>query len=498
VAALLLAIVTVSGFTIALLQGQRAVLEETVRKSEIESIILLAHRIEQAVLGAVRAAFRVLKNVPISNDYLSQRLNWMQQQFPEVKHVLFLDENLRALENQPSFKASKAEIAGYPWLLQQLRSEHSESDFSSHQIHSLVETIAEHPTLLVWQPIDDADQRKGWLVIGFDLSQMRRQHIAPLLSAFRQTRAGKICLQDAESTWAEGALNWPVGRILPGWQLIFESDPQTTSSRLRQMRLVTLGVASAVLLAMVLATFIVWREIHRERTLLELRNRFIASVSHELKAPLTLIRMYTETLYLGRLNDEQRRQQYYRTILRESERLTLMIDNILDFGRVSKGTPTYRLTETNIAQTVAQVLDDYQPQVTDRGLHLKVQLQTELPPVLHDPHGITQILLNLIDNAIKHGADGGAVIVALEQEDKQVQLKVRDHGRGVNATRLVETKNVTSTASATQPNRKGLGLGLALVKQIADAHGASFSLNSVPDKPGTEAMVSFPIAAAIA
>nr|MBS0022220.1 HAMP domain-containing histidine kinase [Gammaproteobacteria bacterium] len=497
VGALLLAIIAVSGFTIALLQGQRAVLEEAVRKSEIEPVILLANRIEQTVLGDVRAAFRVLKNVPISDAYLSGRLRWMHQQFPEVERVLFLNENLQPLENQPPFERGKGALTIYPWLLQQLRMEHSRSSFSPHRIHSLVETTGGRSTLLVWQPIDDADERKGWLAISFDLAQIQREHIAPLLNYFRRSQSGKIRLQDAESTWVEGAVNWPVGRILPGWQLIFESDPQVTRERLRQMRLVTSGIAGAVLLAMLLATFVVWREIHRERTLLELRNRFIANVSHELKSPLTLIRMYTETLYLGRLSDEQRQQQYYRTILRESERLTHMVDNILDFARVSKGVPTYHLTATDIGRTVAQVLHDYQPHVSENGLQLTLQLQPDLPPVLHDSHGVTQILLNLIDNAIKHGGDGKVVVVNLERHDNQVQLKVRDRGARHCCGTTYKNKKTDPRDNANHSNWGGMGFGLALVRQIADAHHATFSLSSKPGQPGTEATVSFPIGDAV-
>ena len=498
VATLLLAIITVSGFTIALLQGQRAVLEEAVRKSELESVTLLANRVEQALLNAVLPSFRALKNVPMSEGYLATRLIWMRRQFPEMEQVLFLDANLRPSENQRPFAtSSKQEETIDPWLLERLRMEHSEAKFLPRKIHSLVEAVAERPTLFVWQPMDDADERRGWLVIGFDLARIRRERIEPLLSHFRRSHAGTIHLQDAEATWTEGALTWPVGPSLPGWQLVFESDPQMTRERLRQVRLVTLGMASAILLAMLLATFVVWREIHRERTLLELRNRFIANVSHELKSPLTLIRMYTETLYLGRLSDERRRQQYYRTILRESERLTHMINNVLDFARASKGMPTYHLTETNIGRTVAQVLDDYQPQVREKGLQLKAELQPDLPPVLHDPHGVTQILLNLIDNAIKYAANGKVVLVDLERHQNQVQLKVKDRGPGIAVQGRRNAKETNDKHNANGSDRQGIGLGLALVKQIADAHGASFRLRSVPGQSGTEAMLSFPIGDAI-
>jgi two-component system phosphate regulon sensor histidine kinase PhoR len=251
-------------------------------------------------------------------------------------------------------------------------------------------------------------------------------------------------------------------------------------------------MAGAVLLAMLLATYAVWREIHRERVLVELRNRFVANVSHEPKSSLTLIRMYTETLYLGRLSNEQRRQQYYQTILRESERLTHVIDNILDFARLSKGLPTYRLTATDLGRTVAQVLEDYHPQINAKGQQLIARLQPDLPPVLHDPHGVTQILLNLIDNVIKHAADGEMVMVALERNEDRVQLKVKDRGRGMAALIPAKANKPDANAYPTALNSAGMRLGLALVRQIAEAHRATLSLNSDVALPGTEVVVSFP------
>lgn len=488
VGTLLLAIITVSGFTIVLLQGQRAILEETVRKSETVAVMLLANRVEQAVLNVIRPPFRTLKNIPVDDSHWSQRLGWMQQRFPEVEWFLFLDARLQRLENYPPTEIGEETAALYEWLTERLRMEHSKSDVLPDRLRSFSEIVAGHPTLFVWQPRDDAENQPGWLLIAFNLERMQRERIAPLLADFRQSHAGTIELKNGDSEWVEGTLSWPVGRLLPSWELVFEADPQITRERLRQARLVIFGVASAVLLAMVLATFAVWREIRRERALLELRNRFVANVSHELRSPLALIRMYTETLYLGRLTDEGRRQHYYQTILRESERLTRMIDNVLDFARVSKGIPIYRLTETDLRRTVSQVIEDYRPQVRQSGLRLEAQLQRNLPPVPHAPHGVTQMLLNLIDNAIKYGASGQIVVVTLKQSDHWVQLKVTDRGQGV----AVKKRQGRYQTNEGHRKGEGIGLGLVLVEQIAAAHHATFCLQSAADAPGTEAIISFP------
>jgi signal transduction histidine kinase len=245
------------------------------------------------------------------------------------------------------------------------------------------------------------------------------------------------------------------------------------------------------LLAMVMATFSVWREIRREHALVDLRNRFVANVSHELKTPLALIRMYAETLYLKRVTDAERQHHYHRTILREAERLTQMINTVLDFARLNQGLKIYQLTDMDLHETVTNVLEQYGPRLEEQGLRLDVRLDPNLPPVAHDRRGITQILLNLLDNAAKYGAGGGIVRVVLMGDRDWVELEVSDFGSGIPVKERARLRKAFHRGAEAE-GESGSGLGLALVEQIAEAHHAHFILDTPDEGKGIKAAVSFP------
>lgn len=212
--------------------------------------------------------------------------------------------------------------------------------------------------------------------------------------------------------------------------LVLKPDMEKEKSRIQHENAAILGVAGGITLAMLMATFAVWREIRREHALVNLRNRFIANVSHELKTPLALIRMYAETLYLKRITDPERQHDYHRIILREAERLSQMINTVLDFARLRQGMKIYHFTDYNLHQTLLRILDDYKLRLEQYDIQLDMLIPAAVPSVAHDPHGVTQIMLNLMDNAIKHGG-GGHIRIGLAVEGDWVILSVTDFGPGI-------------------------------------------------------------------
>lgn len=488
--ALLLAIVAVSGFTIKLLEGQRTVLEEAIRQSQTQAVALLSNRVEQSLLNALRAPFQTLKSFPFGS--LSQeRLKRVKESFPEIDQVLVLDSKMGLRHSFPAPADYQQRVLNR-WLAQHTVVEGADRRLRLYGEHSFVETVGGRPALFAVQPVNDVDEKDGWLLIRFNLDLLQARHVAPLLEEFVHDEGGSIVLRDAEADWDESALNWPLSRVLPGWMLVFKADPQDADQRLRRQSGLVLGVAGAVLLAMLMATFSVWREIRREHALVDLRNRFVANVSHELKTPLALIRMYAETLYLRRVTDEERQHHYHRTIVREAERLTEMIDAVLDFARLSQGVKIYHLTDMDLRETVEDVMERYRPRIEEQGLRLEVDLKAHLPPVAHDRHGVTQILLNLIDNAVKYGASGGMIQVQLAAQDGDwVELAVIDSGPGIPVEERTRLRKAFHRGAGADPS-SGAGLGLALVEQIAGAHHAHLILDT-PDKGrGVKAVVSFP------
>ena len=145
-----------------------------------------------------------------------------------------------------------------------------------------------------------------------------------------------------------------------------------------------------------------------------LKSDFVANVSHDLKTPLSVIRMFGETLDMGRITDEQGRREYYRVIARESERLSRLIDNVLDFSRIEGGRQTYRMAPTAIEPLIRSVLEAFDYPLAQHGFKVDVDVAPNLPEVPVDADAVAQALANLVDNAIKYsGGERALTAVAL-------------------------------------------------------------------------------------
>jgi signal transduction histidine kinase len=489
-AALFTAIVAVSGLTIKLLKGQRTLLEETIRDSQAQTMALLGNGVEQAIFAALRPPFLELKNIP-PTDVDTERFLQIKENFPEIDQIMFLSARMRLKSSFPAAQNSRERHIN-DFLVQRTMQEGIDTKKDDYILHTFLETLDGHPALLAVQRVSDIDKSAGWILIRFNLDVIRQRRVAPLLAEFSAKLGGAVELKDADAPWDDDAFNWPIGRLLPGWLLVFNASDQVTARQMRRESTLMLGVTAAVILAMLMATFAVWRELRREHALVDLRNRFVANVSHELKTPLALIRMYAETLYLRRVTDEGRQHKYHRVLLHEAERLSQMINTVLDFSRLSQGVAPYRLTETDLRATVAGVVDSYRWRVEDADLRLEIKLDEQVPLVAHDRYGITQILLNLIDNAVKYGAAGGVVIVSLRASGDGVELAVTDHGPGIPEEDRERVRKPFERGEGADP-ASGSGLGLALVEQITKLHHGQLKLTSPVYGTGLEAVVQFPI-----
>src|SRR5437899_3561280 len=146
-----------------------------------------------------------------------------------------------------------------------------------------------------------------------------------------------------------------------------------------------------IIVGLVLTKHIVSKEV----ALARLKSDFVSNVSHELRTPLSLIRLYAETLELGRITTQEKAEEYYRIIRKESERLTALINNILDFSRIEAGRKEYDFRETNIAELVRNTLDAYRYQIEQHGFTYEEKID-EVPPVRVDREAMARSLVNLV------------------------------------------------------------------------------------------------------
>jgi signal transduction histidine kinase len=228
---------------------------------------------------------------------------------------------------------------------------------------------------------------------------------------------------------------------------------------------------------------LVFSNVRREMHLSRLKSDFVANVSHELKTPLALVRLFAETLEMGRVPNKEKAQEYYHVINKESQRLTQLINNILDFSRIEAGRKEYRMTPTDVRRVLAGVLETYRFQIEQQGFRLEEKVDADLPLVDADAEALTQALLNLINNAIKYSRDDKEILVQARRDGGSVRLSVHDRGIGVAKS---EHKKIFEKFYRAEDSlvheTKGSGLGLSLVQHIMDAHGGRVEVDSAPGR----------------
>lgn len=233
--------------------------------------------------------------------------------------------------------------------------------------------------------------------------------------------------------------------------------------------------------------------VNKEMALARLKSDFVSNVSHELRTPLALIRLYAETLELGRITTSDKKQQYYRIIRKESERLSALINNILDFSRIEAGRKEYEFRETDIAELIRNTLDSYRYQIEQQGFAFEESIDPDLPAVYVDREAIARALVNLMNNALKYSCEQKFLGVKLYRDNGAVKLEVAD--RGIGIARRDQAKIFEKFYRAGDPlvhNTKGSGLGLSLVRHITQAHGGDISVESAPGK-GSKFILSIPL-----
>jgi len=244
-----------------------------------------------------------------------------------------------------------------------------------------------------------------------------------------------------------------------------------------------LGVLSLLLCGGLVLTY---RSVSKEVALAKLKSDFVSNVSHELRTPLSLIRLYAETLELGRVKGQAKVEEYYRIIRNESERLSALINNILDFSRIEAGRKEYEFRQTDIAELVSNTLDSYRDQIDEHGFTFERRIEPDIPPVQVDREAIQRSLVNLVNNALKYSDREKFIGVKLYRADRVLKLEVADHGIGI--PRNEQSKIFEKFYRAGDPlvhNTKGSGLGLSLVRHIAHAHGGEVAVDSTPGKGST-------------
>ncbi|MDI1478056.1 HAMP domain-containing sensor histidine kinase [Polyangium sp. y55x31] len=275
-----------------------------------------------------------------------------------------------------------------------------------------------------------------------------------------------------------------VGRPFPttlyNWRLqIALTSADDLGDKVERQRLVELGmVGFAAIVVLVGVTIVIFASI-KERRLAALKSDFVANVSHELKTPLALVRMFGEILLADRVASDEKRRQYLQIIVSESERLTALIENVLDFAKVERGKAAYEFAPGRLEDIVGRAVDVYRYRAERDGIVVHFASAEGLPEAMIDARAMELAIINLLDNAFKYAKDGGRVDVDVVSDDGSVVVRVSDRGPGIDPDeqeRIFE--RFVRGRRAGEQRIRGSGIGLALVKHIAESHGGSIEVKS--------------------
>jgi two-component system, OmpR family, phosphate regulon sensor histidine kinase PhoR len=251
---------------------------------------------------------------------------------------------------------------------------------------------------------------------------------------------------------------------------------------------------SILLLTLLIGAFIIFRNIRKEVQLAQMKSDFVSNVSHELRTPLALIRMYAETLEMDRIKTDEKRKEYYQIIYKESERLTRLINNILNFSRIESGRKEYNFQYSDLNDIIQETLNVYSYHIKNRGFELDINLQDELLGINADVESITECIINLLDNAVKYSKEDKHIKISTGKVAKGVYVEVSDKGIGINQKELTHIfEKFYRVSSGPVHNTKGSGLGLTLVQHIVHAHSGEIKVESNPGE-GTTFRLIFPTA----
>ncbi len=472
---------------------QQSVLEATLGLANEK-----ADRLDKRIIEQDNVVFAIADPSRLS-DLTLRWLPTAQRETPTVRAILVLDEARMVI----AFASRAGGAFGEEETFRRLLVEHMWQDMdlppqpgplsatqTPDELHHLHREYRGQSYLVsYWQRVVSSDPsaegvrpRRFVVVAWHDIGRIVKDTMPPLFAEGATPSRVNVVDEDGRIIFGPPlrsggftvAVRFPT--TLYGWRVQVspkESDELTARVRNRALLEVVMVVLSCAVIVLGVATILVAAE--RERRISNLKSEFVANVSHELKTPLALIRMFGEMLQSGRVANDAKRREYLDIIVGESERLSSLIENVLDFARVERGRQAYDFSEGSVADAVAKAVAVYRYRAEREGVELEASIDPALPRTILDERAIQLAVINLIDNALKYARGTGVVHVRAEVESRSIVVRVVDHGPGVlpeDRERIFErfVRGGAARGGGDEPIR-GSGIGLALVKHIAESHG---------------------------
>ena len=482
------------------------------QQSVLEATLALAtekaNRLDRQIIDQDNVVVAIAD--PARLEELDERwLPTARRETPTVRAIVVLDESRTVLAFASRASGAFADEEGFRRLLtQRIVFDMDLAGKPPEQLRHLHREYAAQSYLLsYWQRVHAG---RRYLVIAWhDIGRLVRETLPTLTSdppsaaheptpVAHPSSASRVNVVDEEGRIIYGPPlrtgEFTVGVRFPttlyNWRV--QVSPQASeemASRVQNRRLLEVTMVSLSAIVIVIGAIAIILVSEKERRVSALKSEFVANVSHELKTPLALVRMFAEMLQSGRVQTDAKRQEYLDIIVRESERLSALIENVLDFARLERGRGSYEFAEGDVGDAVTRAANVYRYRAEREGMRLAVDVEPNLPRARIDERAIQLAVVNLVDNALKYAPDGKEIVVRASSEGDSVRVDVVDHGPGVptDERQRIFERFVRLTARTGESQVRGSGIGLALVKHIAESHGgrAWVASRSGPDHSGS-------------
>ena len=302
-----------------------------------------------------------------------------------------------------------------------------------------------------------------------------------------KTQPNPVALYDTDGQLIAGSVSQGSVSLTPAQTrlpfIINVSPVANPADRGRTVLISGLGLA---FLAIVGAAYGLYRATTHEIMLARQQSDFVSAVSHEFRTPLTSLRHLTDLLVSRGVTSEDRKTQYYELLANETERLHRMVESLLSFGRIEDGAYAWHLEPASIAELVPGILEEFRRESQARDREVECDIEADLPQIRADREALSRALWNLLENAAKYSPPGSPIRVAARRQGNSVLLAVEDEGSGIPAAERERIfQKFVRGSEAKQAGVRGVGIGLALVKRIMEAHGGSVRLDSEPGRGST-------------
>lgn len=442
----------------------------------------------------------------------SDEINREQYEFfvERIQHSFHNLESVFPLERQKEYSAvynklqeQKKKNIGTTYLVEKLYQRLTRGILKQETYHSRIRYFSdfavEQPYLVAYLLLSEGEEYVVESVLGLEINLealkarlfpriVNRQNFPDDVAIAVLDKNNNFVMRDAGKIISKPAALTPLKDPLNFWQLgIYPTseNPLTYENNI-DLYFKWWGIFLLFLVIVIGAGVIVYN-IRKQQLISLQKTTFISSVSHELKTPLTSIKMFVDFLSKNKkLKEDRETQKYLKIIHAESERLNRLVDNVLDFSRIERGVKNYQFEFEESGAVIRSVVDGFNYHAEVHGIKIELDLQEPLPEIKMDRLAVSQALINLLSNAIKYSVDKKPVKVSAGENGRFLIIRVQDQGIGIKPKHLDHIFDDYYRVEENEASHiAGTGLGLSLVKHIAEAHDGSVSVESIYGKGST-------------